>query len=60
MGLFDGVAGRGDFASTAHVARLLAAPIVLVVSAAGAARSIAATVHGFAGFDPASGWPASC
>jgi len=53
MGLFDGTAGRGDFASTAHVARLLDAPIVLVVSAAGAGRSIAATVHGFARYDPA-------
>jgi len=53
MGLFDGAAGRGDFASTAHVARLLGAPVVLVVSAAGAGRSIAATVHGFATFDPA-------
>jgi cobyrinic acid a,c-diamide synthase len=52
MGLFDGAVGRGDLASTAHVARLLAAPIVLVVSAAGAGRSIAATVHGFASFDP--------
>jgi cobyrinic acid a,c-diamide synthase len=51
MGLFDGAAGRGDFASTAHVARLLGAPVVLVVSAAGAGRSIAATVHGFARFD---------
>jgi cobyrinic acid a,c-diamide synthase len=54
MGLFDGVAGRGDLASTAHVARLLRAPVVLVVSAAGAARSIAATVQGFAAFDPAT------
>jgi cobyrinic acid a,c-diamide synthase len=52
MGLFDGAAGRGDLASTAHIARLLAAPVVLVVSAAGTARSIAATVHGFATFDP--------
>jgi cobyrinic acid a,c-diamide synthase len=52
MGLFDGAAGRGDFASTAHVARLLDAPIVLVAGAAGTARSIAATVHGFATFDP--------
>jgi cobyrinic acid a,c-diamide synthase len=51
MGLFDGVAGRGDLASTAHVARLLDAPVLLVVSAAGTARSIAATVHGFATFD---------
>jgi cobyrinic acid a,c-diamide synthase len=54
MGLFDGAAGRGDFASTAHVARLLQAPVVLVVDAAGRARSIAATVHGFASFDPAT------
>jgi cobyrinic acid a,c-diamide synthase len=53
MGLFDGAAGRGDFASTAHVARLLDAPIVLVVSASGAGRSIAATVQGFANYDPA-------
>jgi cobyrinic acid a,c-diamide synthase len=53
MGLFDGAAGRGEFASTAHVARLLDAPIVLVVTASGAGRSIAATVHGFASFDPA-------
>jgi len=53
MGLFDGAAGRGDFASTAHVARLLDAPIVLVVSAGGAGRSIAATVHGFASYDRA-------
>ncbi len=52
MGLFDGAAGRGDFASTAHVARLTGAPVVLVVGAAGMSRSIAATVHGFAGWDP--------
>jgi cobyrinic acid a,c-diamide synthase len=54
MGLFDGAAGRGDFASTAHVARLLDAPVILVVSAAGAGRSIAATVQGFARYDPAA------
>lgn len=51
MGLYDGAAGRGDFASTAHVARLLDAPIILVVPAGGAGRSIAATVHGFASYD---------
>jgi cobyrinic acid a,c-diamide synthase len=51
MGLFDG-AGAGDFASTAHVARLLAAPVVLVVDAARAGRSVAALAAGFAGFDP--------
>jgi cobyrinic acid a,c-diamide synthase len=52
MGLFDGVSGHGDFASTAHVARLLAAPVVLVVDAAGMSTSAAALLHGFATFDP--------
>jgi cobyrinic acid a,c-diamide synthase len=52
MGLFDGAAGRGDFASTAHVARLTCSPVILVVGAAGTSRSIAATVHGFATWDP--------
>ncbi len=52
MGLFDGAAGRGDFASTAHVARLLDAPIILVLAANGAGRSIAATVHGFVSYAP--------
>ncbi|MFG1964891.1 cobyrinate a,c-diamide synthase [Nonomuraea sp. NPDC049028] len=51
MGLFDGK-GDGDFASTAHVARLLDAPVVLVVDAARQSRSVAAVVHGFATFDP--------
>src|SRR5581483_5325857 len=51
MGLFDG-AGATDIASTAHVARLLGAPVVLVVDAARAGRSVAALVSGFAGFDP--------
>ena len=52
MGLFDGASGRGDFASTAHVARLLGAPIVLVVDAAGVSSSAAALLHGFATYDP--------
>jgi cobyrinic acid a,c-diamide synthase len=52
MGLFDGAAGREHYASTAHVARLTGSPVVLVISAAGTSRSIAATVHGFAGWDP--------
>ena len=53
MGLFDGAVGQDGFASTAHVAGLLQAPVVLVVDASAAGRSVAATVHGFATFDPA-------
>ncbi|NUS55161.1 MAG: cobyrinate a,c-diamide synthase [Streptomycetaceae bacterium] len=52
MGLHDGAFGRGEFASTAHVARLLDAPVVLVVDARSQGRSVAALVQGFAGFDP--------
>jgi cobyrinic acid a,c-diamide synthase len=56
MGLFDGAAHptvEPGFASTAHVAGLLQAPVVLVVDASSQARSVAALVHGFATFDPA-------
>jgi cobyrinic acid a,c-diamide synthase len=59
MGLFDGATapsgeGAGDpgFGSTAHVARLLAAPVVLVVDASAMGRSVAAVATGFARFDP--------
>jgi cobyrinic acid a,c-diamide synthase len=51
MGLFDG-AGSGDEASTAHVARLLDAPVVLVVDASAMSGSVAALVHGYTTFDP--------
>jgi cobyrinic acid a,c-diamide synthase len=55
MGLFDGATRPGlepGFASTAHVARLLRAPVVLVVDASAQAQSVAALVHGFATYDP--------
>ncbi|WP_323384996.1 cobyrinate a,c-diamide synthase [Streptomyces calidiresistens] len=51
MGLFDGASGMGETASTAHVAKLLRAPVVLVVDASAQSRSIAALVHGFASWD---------
>lgn len=52
MGLFDGASGRGELASTAHVAKLLDAPVVLVLDASAMARSAAAMVHGYRTFDP--------
>ncbi|MGI5243596.1 cobyrinate a,c-diamide synthase [Dactylosporangium sp. CA-139066] len=52
MGLYDGRTGAGEFGSTAHVARLLDAPVVLVVDATAQARSVAALVHGFRSFGP--------
>jgi cobyrinic acid a,c-diamide synthase len=55
MGLFDGridANGSGTAAgSTAHVAALLGAPVILVVDARGQAHSIAALLHGFSTFD---------
>ncbi len=50
MGLYDGRVGAGDFGSTAHVARLLSAPIVFVVDASAQGRSVAALIHGFRTF----------
>lgn len=55
MGLFDGASHPSvepGFASTAHVAGLLRAPVLLVVDGSSQARSVAALVHGFATFDP--------
>jgi cobyrinic acid a,c-diamide synthase len=52
MGLFDGKGGGGEYASTAHVAKLLGAPVLLVIDASAMARSAAAIVHGYATFDP--------
>ena len=51
MGLFDG-AGATDTASTAHIAKLLKVPVLLVLDAQRTARSLAAVAHGFRSFDP--------
>jgi cobyrinic acid a,c-diamide synthase len=53
MGLFDGRIGdRAARGSTAHVAGLLGAPVVLVVDVRGQSQSIAALLHGFTTFHP--------
>ncbi|MFJ6166812.1 cobyrinate a,c-diamide synthase [Micromonospora orduensis] len=53
MGLHDGAVGRRDFASTAHVARLVDAPVLLVLDTTAQGRSAAALTLGMAAFDPA-------
>lgn len=57
MGLFDGRITEQPMSpapgSTAHVAGLLGAPVVLVVDARGQSQSIAALLHGFSTFDRA-------
>jgi cobyrinic acid a,c-diamide synthase len=52
MGLFDGRVGGDGFASTAHVARLTASPVVLVVDISRSSRTIGAVVHGLATYEP--------
>ena len=51
MGMFDGASPCGLEGSTAEIASWLNAPVLLVVDAHGAARSLAATVKGFAEFE---------
>ena len=57
MGLFDGRINEGfgrrrhGSGSTAHVAALLGAPVILVVDARGQSHSVAALLHGFSTFD---------
>jgi cobyrinic acid a,c-diamide synthase len=51
MGMYDGVDGS-DLASTAHVARILQAPVILVVDSKGMSRSAHALVDGYRRFDP--------
>jgi cobyrinic acid a,c-diamide synthase len=52
MGLFDGSAPTSRVGSTAEVAALLQAPIVLVIDASGMAASVGALIRGFRTYDP--------
>lgn len=55
MGMYDGIDGT-DFASTAQVARILNAPVVLVVDIKGMSRSVLALIDGYRNFDTAIGF----
>jgi cobyrinic acid a,c-diamide synthase len=56
MGLFDGVGSLSnddiDFASTAHVARLLDIPVILVIDCSRLSVSVAAIAYGYCNLDP--------
>jgi len=52
MGLFDGIGASPMEGSSAQVAAITGAPVVLVVDARGMAASAAPLVKGFAGYDP--------
>lgn len=52
MGLFDGRAGSDDLGSSAHMARLLGIPVVLVIDVSGMGQTVAAVIYGLAHHDP--------
>jgi len=51
-GLYDGLTSTGDTGSTAEIAKLLDAPVVLVINARSLAKSAAAVALGFKQLDP--------
>src|SRR5882724_9085611 len=53
MGLYDGSDWHDERGSTAQIAKLLSAPVLLVLDISGSARSAAAAVLGYQHFDPA-------
>eukprot|EP00897_Mesotaenium_endlicherianum_P002058 jgi/Mesen1/1880/ME000143S00932 len=56
MGLYDGRDGKSEAGSTAEMAKMLGAPVVLALDCYSMARSVAAMVHGFTSFDPDLNW----
>ncbi|MEL6439204.1 MAG: cobyrinate a,c-diamide synthase [Cyanobacteria bacterium J06621_8] len=58
MGLFDGIynpkqpQARPDYGSTAHIARILNIPVLLVLDCSSLSTSIAAIAQGYANLDP--------
>ena len=58
MGLFDGIynveapEARNDYGSTAHIARILNLPVLLVLDCSRLSTSIAAIAYGYANLDP--------
>ena len=51
MGLYDGIDGISEEGSTAHLSKILKAPVILVVDAKATARSAGAVALGFKEYD---------
>jgi len=51
MGLYDGLDGVSEEGSTAHLSKILKAPVILVIDAKATARSAGATAFGFKEYD---------
>ncbi len=51
MGLYDGAGALDERGSTAHLAKILSAPVIILLDVKSAARSAAAAAWGFSRFD---------
>lgn len=51
MGLYDGLGGISEEASAYHLAKVLRAPVILIVNARGMGRSLLAQIGGFLSMD---------
>lgn len=51
MGFYDGHSVHKNVGSTAHLSKILKAPVVLIINGSGISTSAAAIVHGFKTFD---------
>lgn len=52
MGLYDGFGGLNEIGSSAHVAKILNTPVILIIDVKSMARSAAAIALGFCQMDP--------
>ncbi len=51
MGLYDGLGTQKDMGSTAHLSKVLSAPVILLVDGSGMSASAAAIVTGYKMYD---------